>query len=73
MKNGKYKLTIEVELRGMDDASEALKAVADMIIEMNDNEEMPEGATFELLEEIEPDYDTDEDDGVEELDFDQAS
>lgn len=73
MKNGKYKMTLEVELRGLDDTEEAAKAVADMIVEMHENEEMPEGVVFELLEEFEPDYEVEENDGVEELDFDNAS
>lgn len=73
MKNGKYKLTLEIELRGLDDAGEALKAIADMLIEMHENEETPDGATFELMEEFEEEYETEEDDGVEELNFDDAA
>lgn len=72
MQNGKYKVTIEVEINGMGDAQEALKGVADMIIEMHEAEETPDAVTFELLEEYDAEYE-DEDDGIEELNFDKAS
>lgn len=76
MKNGIYNITINgITLAGMENHEEALVAVARMIIEMHENEEDLSSLepTLELIEEHETEYETEEDDGVEELDFEQAS
>ena len=76
MKNGIYNITINgITLAGMENHEEALVAIAKMIIEMHENEEDLSSLepTLELIEEHEAEYETEEDDGVEELDFEQAS
>lgn len=76
MKNGIYNITINgITLTGRKNYEEALVAVAKMIIKMHENEEDFSNLepTLELIEEHETEYETEEDDGVEELDFEQAS
>ena len=72
MKNGVYKISLEVELTGMESTEEAIEAITNMLLEMQDNEEVPQ-MEFELLQEgPEQEYLDEEDDGVEEVDFADA-
>jgi translation elongation factor EF-Tu-like GTPase len=72
MTNGKYKVTFEVEIVGMQNGQEATHAIVDMFNEMRDNEEAP-AMEFELIEEgVEQEY-LEEEEEVEELDLEQAS
>jgi hypothetical protein len=72
MKNGKYKVTFEVELTGMESGQEATHAIVDMFNEMRDNEEAP-AMEFELIEEGVDQEWLDEEEEVAELDLEQAS
>lgn len=72
MNNGKYKVSLEVELTGMESPEEAAHAIIDMLNEMREQEEAPV-MEFELLEEgVDQEYLEDEEE-VAELDLSEAS
>ena len=75
MKNGSYNITLNgIILADMESPEEALVAIARMILEMHENEDdlLSLEPTLELIEEHEAEYETEEDDGVEELDFEKV-
>lgn len=71
MKNGKYRLVLEVELNGAENHNEALRSIAESLIDLDDNDQVPEAFSLDLLEEFEAEYETEEE-ALEELDFEQA-
>ena len=67
MKTGTYTVSFNVDLTECEDEESAHAAVAAMVEEMLEGGEFPE-VEFELVEEFEVDYKTEEDE-VEELEF----
>ncbi len=72
MKNGTYQVSFQVDLSSLVTEEEANAAIRGMIEEMLLDDEFPE-VNFELLEEHEVEYSQDEDDGVEELNFEESA
>jgi hypothetical protein len=75
MKNGTYKVSFlvefEVELTGYSNEEEASVAVQGMVKNALDEDNFPE-VNFELIEELDPEYNTEEDE-VEELCFEESA
>ena len=73
MKNWTYKVSFEVNLNSCITEDDAHVAIYKLIKEdiANEGDVFPE-VNFELLEEEEEEYNTEEDDGIEELDFQEA-
>lgn len=70
MKPGKYFVFFEVDFDSEGSHDEATQAVKDMCLEMLQKDEFPE-VKFDLIEEIDPEYNTEEDE-LEELNFEEA-
>jgi len=70
MKNGIYKVSIEVEITDCQDVNEATSEVWGMLTKIVEDEESIE-VNFELTEESHTDYTTEEDE-LEELNFEEA-
>lgn len=66
MKNGKYRISFEVDLNDCATQEEAEQTVASLVSETLDEDSFPE-IEFELLEALDMEYNTD--DEVEELNF----
>ncbi len=71
MKMGKYRVSFDVDFDSAGSQEEAEQAVREMVIEMLDNEEFPK-VEFELLEEFDPEYHTEEEEEMQELNFEVA-
>jgi hypothetical protein len=67
MKSGKYLVSFEVDLTDCKDEEEAQQEVASMVSEMLDEDNFPE-VDFELLEELDLEYNSEEG-GLQELNF----
>jgi hypothetical protein len=67
MKNGTYTVSFEVNLSGAVTEEEAIVSIKEMVEEMISKEEFPE-LNFELTEEEDPEYHTEEAE-VQELNF----
>ena len=70
MINGTYRVSFDVVLTDCQDEEDAKNAVGDMVESMIDVREFPE-VNFELIEEEDVEYNTEEDE-LEELDFEEA-
>ena len=71
MNAGKYLVTFEVDFDSEGSHEEAVEAVREMLVEMIDKSQFPE-VDFHLLEELDMEYQTEENE-VEELNFEQVS
>ena len=67
MKSGKYRVSFEVDLNDCKSKEEAEQAVAQMVSDACDDDTFPE-VEFELLEELDIEYNTEEHE-LEELNF----
>ena len=67
MKNGTYRASFIVELKDCGSEEEAQQTVAELISEALDDENFPE-LNFEMVEEFDVEYGTEEDE-LQELDF----
>ena len=70
MKNGRYLVSFEVDLSNHKDEDEAQDSINTLLEEAMLENQFPK-VNFELLEELDEEYTT-EDDGLEELDFEEA-
>ena len=70
MINGTYRVSFEVTLKNHANEEEAHESIKGMLNEMLLEDQIPE-LNFELLEEIEEEYDSEEE--VEELDFEETA
>jgi hypothetical protein len=74
MKNGTYHVSFQVDISNCETEEEAQRWLIKLIVDSieQDDIEFPE-VDFELIEEHEVEYHTEEDDGVEELDFEETA
>jgi hypothetical protein len=70
MISGTYNVKFQVDLTGCETKEEAELAIAQWISELLDEDTFPE-VEFELVEELDMEYNTDEEE-LEELDFEEA-
>lgn len=69
MKNGIYKITLNMQLTNFKTEEEAVEAIAAYLVDQDD--ETDTVVNFEMLEEFDPEYHTE--DEVDELNFEESA